>query len=33
MLSAQDLKISKVAENGNTGVFAFEPLLGGLVIL
>jgi len=29
MLSAQDLKISKVAENGNTGVFAFEPLLGG----
>jgi len=29
MLSAQDLKISKVAENGNTGVFSFEPLLGG----
>lgn len=29
MLSAQDLKISKVLENGNTGVFSFEPLLGG----
>jgi DNA-directed RNA polymerase subunit alpha len=29
MLSAQDLKITKVSENGTTGVFSFEPLLGG----
>ena len=29
MLTAQDLKITKVSENGTTGVFAFEPLPGG----
>lgn len=29
MLSAQDLKIIKVSESGTTGVFSFEPLLGG----
>lgn len=29
MLSAQDLKIIKVSETGTTGVFSFEPLLGG----
>ncbi|MFA5776522.1 MAG: DNA-directed RNA polymerase subunit alpha [Patescibacteria group bacterium] len=29
MLSAQDLKITRVSENGTTGVFSFEPLPGG----
>lgn len=29
MLSAQDLKITKVSENGTIGVFAIEPLPGG----
>jgi len=29
MLSVQDLKIIKVSETGTTGVFSFEPLLGG----
>jgi len=29
MLLAQDIKISKVSENGTTGVYAMEPLHGG----